>query len=104
MDDLGVNKDMDKEEDMVMDKEDKYIVTTIQTMKKEVIYHQELVKEQQEEVVVIFKMKEGRRNLKYCYNYTNLVIFLRNVILMTWKKKLILLMKRRANFVIKTKR
>lgn len=46
MDDLGVNKDVDKEEDIVMDKKEKYIETTIQTMRKEVIYHQEPMKEQ----------------------------------------------------------
>jgi len=74
MEDLGVNEDVDEEEDMVVNKEEEDMVvnkeeedmlmhkekekmiTMIQTRKKEVLHHQEPVEEKEEEVMVLFKI------------------------------------------------
>ena len=89
---------MDKEEEnMLMHMEEEEMVTMLQLMKKGFFHHQELVEEQEEEVVAILKMKRGLRNLKLNVSIEiNLVICLRSVVLMTWRKKLILLMKNKS--------
>jgi len=69
----------------------------LQTMKKRVSHHQEPVEEQEEEVVAILKMKEGMRNLMLNVTIViSLVISLGSVVLMKWRKELILLMKKKS--------
>ena len=101
MEDFGVNEDVDQEEVLVVEKENMFMhmeeeemVTMLQTMKKGVSYHQEPVEEQEEEAAAILKTKEGMKNLKLNVTIViSLVISLGNVVLMKWRKKLILLMK-----------
>ncbi|KAJ1382217.1 hypothetical protein SESBI_44466 [Sesbania bispinosa] len=75
------------------------MVALNQTMKKGAIYHQEVVKEQEDEAMDIFKMKGGMTNLKLnAIIAISLAISLGNVVVLstTWMKRLILLMKKES--------